>query len=191
MVLRPDVVDAAIASVADDRPLVFLTPRGRPLTQARCATLRRRARRDPAVRPLRGRGPARDRGARHGGNQRRRLRAVRRRTRGAGPAGCRRAAAARGDGRRRQRGGGKLLAPTCWNTPTTPGRPTGRDGACPMSCCPAITRPSPHGARLRPNGSPASGVPTCGTRTGQPLAPRRLPARRRRPKEISTEGPDR
>src|ERR1700733_8569032 len=33
MVLRPDVVDAAIASVADDRPLVFLTPRGRPLRQ--------------------------------------------------------------------------------------------------------------------------------------------------------------
>jgi tRNA (guanine37-N1)-methyltransferase len=33
MVLRPDVVDAAIASVADDRPLVFLTPRGRTLTQ--------------------------------------------------------------------------------------------------------------------------------------------------------------
>ena len=34
MVLRPDVVDAAVQSVADDRPLVFLTPRGRPLTQA-------------------------------------------------------------------------------------------------------------------------------------------------------------
>ena len=33
MVLRPDVVDAAIGSVVDDRPLVFLTPRGRPLTQ--------------------------------------------------------------------------------------------------------------------------------------------------------------
>jgi len=33
MVLRPDVVDAAIASVTDDRPLVFLTPRGRPLRQ--------------------------------------------------------------------------------------------------------------------------------------------------------------
>jgi tRNA (guanine37-N1)-methyltransferase len=33
MVLRPDIVDAAIASVANDRPLVFLTPRGRPLTQ--------------------------------------------------------------------------------------------------------------------------------------------------------------
>jgi len=34
MVLRPDVVDAAIAAVADDRPLVCLTPRGRPFTQA-------------------------------------------------------------------------------------------------------------------------------------------------------------
>ena len=34
MVLRPDVVDAAIGSVADDRPMVFLTPRGRALTQA-------------------------------------------------------------------------------------------------------------------------------------------------------------
>ena len=33
MVLRPDVVDAAIASVADERPLIFLTPRGRTLTQ--------------------------------------------------------------------------------------------------------------------------------------------------------------
>jgi tRNA (guanine37-N1)-methyltransferase len=33
MVLRADVVDAAVASVADDRPLVFLTPRGCPLTQ--------------------------------------------------------------------------------------------------------------------------------------------------------------
>jgi len=33
MVLRPDIVDAAVASVADDRPLVCLTPRGRRLTQ--------------------------------------------------------------------------------------------------------------------------------------------------------------
>jgi tRNA (guanine37-N1)-methyltransferase len=32
-VLRPDVVDAAIASVGDDRPIIFLTPRGRTLTQ--------------------------------------------------------------------------------------------------------------------------------------------------------------
>lgn len=34
MVMRPDVVDAALASVADDRPCVFLTPRGSPFTQA-------------------------------------------------------------------------------------------------------------------------------------------------------------
>ena len=40
MVLRPDVVDDAIASVADTRPILFLTPRGRKLTQRdaeRCA----------------------------------------------------------------------------------------------------------------------------------------------------------
>jgi tRNA (guanine37-N1)-methyltransferase len=34
MVLRPDVVDAAIAAEADGRPLVYLTPRGRPFAQA-------------------------------------------------------------------------------------------------------------------------------------------------------------
>lgn len=34
MVLRPDVTDAAVASVADDRPVVCLTPRGRRFTQA-------------------------------------------------------------------------------------------------------------------------------------------------------------
>jgi tRNA (guanine37-N1)-methyltransferase len=33
MVLRPDVLDAAIAAVSDDRPLLCLSPRGRPLTQ--------------------------------------------------------------------------------------------------------------------------------------------------------------
>jgi tRNA (guanine37-N1)-methyltransferase len=39
MVMRPDVLDAAIASVADERPLVVLTPRGVPLTQKRVAEL--------------------------------------------------------------------------------------------------------------------------------------------------------
>ncbi len=33
MVLRPDIVDAAVASLADDRPILCLTPRGRRLTQ--------------------------------------------------------------------------------------------------------------------------------------------------------------
>jgi len=34
MVLRPDVVDRALAASNDGRPLIYLTPRGRPLTQA-------------------------------------------------------------------------------------------------------------------------------------------------------------
>ena len=42
MVMRPDVVDAAIAAAAApgwEAPLVYLTPRGRPLTQARVRAL--------------------------------------------------------------------------------------------------------------------------------------------------------
>ncbi|MDE1884119.1 MAG: tRNA (guanosine(37)-N1)-methyltransferase TrmD [Rhodospirillales bacterium] len=39
MVLRPDVVDQAIGTVADERPLIFLTPRGAPLTQAKVREL--------------------------------------------------------------------------------------------------------------------------------------------------------
>ncbi len=34
MVLRADIVDAAVASVTDDRPVVCLTPRGRQFSQA-------------------------------------------------------------------------------------------------------------------------------------------------------------
>ncbi len=39
MVLRPDVLDAALAAIADDRPAIVLTPRGRPLTQAMARAL--------------------------------------------------------------------------------------------------------------------------------------------------------
>ena len=39
MVMRPDVVDAAIESVSDGRPLLYVTPRGRPLAQADVARL--------------------------------------------------------------------------------------------------------------------------------------------------------
>jgi tRNA (guanine37-N1)-methyltransferase len=39
MVMRADVLDAAIADCADGRPMVVLTPRGRPLTQSRVADL--------------------------------------------------------------------------------------------------------------------------------------------------------
>ncbi|MEJ7776392.1 MAG: tRNA (guanosine(37)-N1)-methyltransferase TrmD [Sphingomicrobium sp.] len=39
MVLRPDVLAAAIDSVSDGRPTLALTPRGKPLTQARIREL--------------------------------------------------------------------------------------------------------------------------------------------------------
>jgi tRNA (guanine37-N1)-methyltransferase len=39
MVLRPDVLAAALDSVADRRPMLALTPRGKPLTQARISEL--------------------------------------------------------------------------------------------------------------------------------------------------------
>jgi tRNA (guanine37-N1)-methyltransferase len=39
MVMRPDIVAAALAGVQDGRPLIYLTPRGQPLTQARVQTL--------------------------------------------------------------------------------------------------------------------------------------------------------
>jgi len=39
MVLRPDVLAAAVDSVADGRPMLALTPRGKPLTQARVREL--------------------------------------------------------------------------------------------------------------------------------------------------------
>ena len=39
MVFRPDVVDAALAAVADERPMIVLTPRGAPLTQTRVQSL--------------------------------------------------------------------------------------------------------------------------------------------------------
>jgi tRNA (guanine37-N1)-methyltransferase len=39
MVLRADVLAAAIDSVADDRPILAMTPRGAPLTQARVRDL--------------------------------------------------------------------------------------------------------------------------------------------------------
>lgn len=39
MVMRPDVIDAALAPHLDGRPAIYLTPRGMPLTQARVADL--------------------------------------------------------------------------------------------------------------------------------------------------------
>jgi tRNA (guanine37-N1)-methyltransferase len=51
MVMRPDVVDAAIAATPGPGPLLYLSPRGRPLDQARIEALAR----EPGVRLLCGR----------------------------------------------------------------------------------------------------------------------------------------
>lgn len=39
MVMKPDVIARALDSVADDRPMLLMTPRGAPLTQNACASL--------------------------------------------------------------------------------------------------------------------------------------------------------
>ena len=54
MVLQPDVLAAALDSVADGRPMLALTPRGTPLTQARVRELAAGEGVDPALRPVRG-----------------------------------------------------------------------------------------------------------------------------------------
>ena len=65
MVLRPDIVDAAVDSVADGRPIVCLTPRGRRFTQADAQRFAAGSGDHPAVRPLR-----RHRSAGHRGTRR-------------------------------------------------------------------------------------------------------------------------
>jgi len=39
MVMRPDIIDAALAGFDDGRPMIYLTPRGRPLSQQRVRDL--------------------------------------------------------------------------------------------------------------------------------------------------------
>ena len=54
MVLRPDVLAAAVDSVADGRPILALTPRGAPLTQERVRVATPRSSHDPPTAALRG-----------------------------------------------------------------------------------------------------------------------------------------
>ena len=108
MVLEPDVLAAAIDSVADGRPMLALTPRGAPLTQARVRELAA----GEGVILLCGRFEGFDerifeaRGARTGLD--RRLCAVRRRAWRDGHPRRLREAASRGNGRGLQRRGGEL-----------------------------------------------------------------------------------
>ena len=59
MVMRADIaaasIDAARAAMPAATPTLYLSPRGKPLTQARARRACARPRRDPALRALRGR----------------------------------------------------------------------------------------------------------------------------------------
>ena len=189
MVLRPDVVDAAIASVADDRPLVFLTPRGRPLTQRDV----RRYAAGPGIILLCGR---------YEGVDQRVIEA-----RGMEEVSI-------GD---YVLSGGELPALVLLDAAVRllPGVMGAADSAAEevVLAAPAgipalhparrmagtararraAVRPPRRDRRLAPGRggtrSPASAAPTCGTRTHQPLARRRLPVRRPRRKESRRKDP--
>ena len=108
MVMRADVLAAALDSVADERPKLVMSPRGEPLTQA----LVRELAAGPGVTILCGRFEGIDERlfeARAGPpGLDRRLCAVGRRAGGARPARCLRSPPPRGNGRGFQRGRGKL-----------------------------------------------------------------------------------
>ena len=108
MVLRADVLAAAIDAVADGRPILAMTPRGAPLTQARVRAACGGRGRDHPVRPLRGLRRAHLRGARRRTGQHRRLYPVGRRAWRDGPARCLHSAAPRRNGRGLQWRGGEL-----------------------------------------------------------------------------------
>ena len=143
MVLRPDVVDAACDAAlasAPGPPLGGAHPARQAAHPVRRARPRRGPRRRAALRALRGRGPARDRGAGDARDLGRRLRPLGRRDGSHGPARRLRAPPARRHGRRRERRRRKASPPTaCWNTRTTPARPSGTAAACRRCCSPATT----------------------------------------------------
>ena len=142
MVMRPDIVaralDAAVAAATPARSSIS-SPRGEPLRQARVRRARRRPGRRAAVRPLRGRRPAGDRGPRLRSSSRSATSCCRAASlppwRCSTPAcgccpGVVGAAASLAE---------ESFAAGCSNIPTTPGRRSGRGARCPRCCCPAIT----------------------------------------------------
>ena len=162
MVMRADVLARAIDQVSppdDARPRLLMSPRGRPLTQARVRELAAGPRRGHRLRPLRGRRPARHRGARPRGSFDRRLHPVGRRTGRAGAARRGRAAAAGRDGQRRLRHRRELR-----------GRPA-RTSA--LHAAAGIRRPAdPGGADLR-QPRQDRGLAPRGVRAADPRAPAR------------------
>ena len=168
MVLRPDVVDAAIGSVADNRPLVFLTPRGRVLTQSDV----RRYADCPGVVLLCGR---------YEGVDQRVIEARAMEEVSIGdyvlsggelPALVLLDAAVRllpGVMGAAESAAEESSRSGCWNTHTIRGLPSGRDGGFRMCCSLAITPRLLPGGRRRRNGSPVSAGRTSGLRA-RPIA---------------------
>ena len=99
MVMRPDVVDAAITGAGGIGPLILLSPRGRRLDQAQGRRTRRGSGCHIDLRPFRGDRRARYRGPRCRGSQPRRFCVIGRRAGGDCADRCLRAIAA-GCGRR-------------------------------------------------------------------------------------------
>ncbi len=148
MVMRADVLGAAIDGARERHPglpLLYPSPRGRPLTQARIRELSAGPGVIAALRALRGDRPARDRCARGGRGLHRRLYSLRRRAGGDGHHRCGGAAAARRDGGAGVRLRRKASRTACSNIPTIRARANGRAGRSPTSCCRAITSGLRHG----------------------------------------------
>ena len=147
----------------DPRPRLLMSPRGKPLTQARARELAAGPGRRHRLRPLRGRRPARHRGARARGSLDRRLCAGRRRSRRHGAARGRGAA----DPRRARRGATAM--PTrasrtaCWNIRTTRGRRLfeGRDIPAGADLRATTARSRNGGARESENAHPQRAAPIC------------------------------
>jgi len=172
MVMRPDILDAALASLADGRPAICLTPRGRPLTQDRV----RRLAAGPGVVLLCGR---------YEGIDQRVIDA--------------RALEEISIGDYVLSGGepaAMVLLDACVRLlPGVMGAAASAEEESFAACSPATTRRSPTGAAPRRSGSPASAAPTCGPPIREPsnqdCAARRLPSPPPRPKETETRGPPR
>ena len=149
MVLRPDVTDAAVASVTDERPIICLTPRGRRFGQADA----RRLASGPGVALLCGR---------YEGIDQRVIEARAMQEFSIGDyvlSGGELAAMVLLDSIVRllpgvmgavESAAEESFSGGLWSTRTIPGRPSGRGDVCRTSCYPAIMPRSPLGGRQSP-----------------------------------------
>jgi len=161
MVMRPDVLDAAIG-VPDGRPLIYLSPRGAPLTQFRARSLAD----GPGVTLICGRYEGIDQRILDQRNVEEISIGDYVLSGGELPAlvlldACIRLLP------------GVMGAAASWSTPISPARPSGRAGRSQKSFSAATTRRLPPGAGPRRKRSPAHAGPTCGAHAWTVRHPRR------------------